>query len=319
MGGFYIDPWKPVPKAIITHGHSDHATRGHQQYLCTHETVPIIKHRLGHDITIKGLKYGESLTINGVRVSFHPAGHVLGSAQIRLEHRGEIWVISGDYKTENDGFCAPLEPVKCHHFVTESTFGLPTFNWKDQHIIFKQINEWWLQNASEGKTSILCAYSLGKAQRLALNMDTSIGPLLTHSAIENMHTVIREQGFHIPYGQLFPSEKAEKPLPRALILCPPSASTMSWIQKIKNSETAYVSGWMSIRGIRRRRNIEKGFVLSDHADWNGLLKTIQQTEAENIYTTHGYKDILAQYLREEQGLNASAVYTEFHDEETDAE
>jgi putative mRNA 3-end processing factor len=318
-GKFYIDPWRPVDKALITHAHSDHAYRGHGQYISTDASVPILKHRLGHDISCYGLKYGEHININGVRASFHPAGHVIGSAQIRLEHKGEIWVISGDYKTENDGICDPFEPMKCHHFVTETTFGLPSFRWKTQEEIFSQINEWWRHNATEGKVSILCAYSLGKAQRLVKHLDLSTGPLYTHIAIENMHSVFRESGIDLPKGLPFPVDFISKDLQKGIILCPPSALSHAGIQKIKNQEAAFVSGWMNIRGIRRRRNIEKGFVLSDHADWKGILDTVKFTQAENIYTTHGYKDIVARYLKEEKGLNAVAVYTEFNGEETDAE
>lgn len=317
VGDFYIDPWRPVRKALITHGHSDHATKGHQYYIATNLSKPLLKHRLGYDIHITGLEYGEKIIINGVKVSFHPAGHVIGSAQIRLEHKGEIWVISGDYKTENDGLSTPFEPIPCHHFVTECTFGLPTFRWKNQNEVFQQINTWWAKNASEGKPTVISSYSLGKAQRLITSIDLSIGPLLTHRAIENTHDVLREAGHKLPIGGLFSSESKQEDYRRAIILCPPSALGSVWAKKIKNSEEAALSGWMSIKGIKRRRNVQKGFVLSDHADWNGLLESIKSTGAENIYTTHGYKDILAQYLREELHLNAQPVYTEYQGEEID--
>lgn len=318
-GQFYIDPWKPVNKALITHGHSDHATYGHTAYVGTKDSEPIIKHRLGQMINYHGVCYGEALNINGVKVSFHPAGHVIGSAQIRLEYQGEIWVVSGDYKTEYDGISTAFEPIMCHHFVTECTFGLPSFRWKKQEEVYAEINQWWANNATQGKTSVLSAYSLGKAQRIIKSLNLEIGPLYTHGAIENTHEALRLAGYKLPYGLKVSQENISDDYRGAMILCPPSAIGSAWTKRFRDKEEAILSGWMSIRGIRRRRNAEKGFVLSDHADWNGLLDTIRHTKAENIYTTHGYKDILAQYLIEVMHLNAKPVYTEFSGEDIDVE
>jgi len=193
----YIDPWKPVSKALITHGHSDHSRYGMKSYLATHAAVPVIKHRLGSHNDISGVDYGEVTTINGVKFSFHPAGHIIGSAQIRVEYKGEVWVASGDYKVANDGLSEPFESVKCHTYITESTFGLPVFKWKPQAETMSEINNWWRSNAEKGKVSIIAAYSLGKAQRVINKVDHSIGKIYTHGAVENVNEVLRNQGVYL--------------------------------------------------------------------------------------------------------------------------
>lgn len=306
----YIDPWRPVQKALITHAHSDHARSGHKYYIAVRESIPILKHRLGSFIKIESYGYGEKFSINGVKISFHPAGHIIGSAQIRLEYRGEVWVVSGDYKLENDGISSPFEPVKCHTFITESTFGLPIFRWQPQEFIFDKINQWWKRNAASGKVSIIAAYSLGKAQRVLQNLDASIGKIFTHSAIENTHDVLRNQGLKILSGQKI--EVSHKPdhFVGSMILAPPSALGSGWINHFGLYEEAVVSGWMAVRGMRRQRNAQNSFVLSDHADWHGLNTAIHQTGAERIFVTHGYSDIFAQYLRE-KGYDANVVGTEY--------
>ncbi len=314
-GAFYIDPWRPVARALITHGHADHARSGMGQYLCTDIAAPVMRHRLG-DISLETVAYGEVREIGGVRVSFHPAGHVPGSAQIRVEHRGEVWVVSGDYKTEDDGLSTPFEPLRCHHFITESTFGLPVFRWQPQADIAAQINDWWRTCAAEGKVAMLGAYSLGKAQRL-LSLLEDHGPILTHGAVEGTNAVLRAQGIALPDTiQVTPDMRA-KDYPGAVVLAPPSALGSTWARRFGPRETGFASGWMALRGIRRRRAGDRGFVVSDHADWAGLLRTIHDTGAEHIYVTHGYTEIFARYLNT-KGWTASVVKTEFGEDEEEA-
>jgi putative mRNA 3-end processing factor len=311
-GDFYIDPWRPVDRALITHGHADHARSGMGSYLATHLALPVMRHRLG-TIDASGVDYGEVRTIGDARVSFHPAGHVPGSAQIRVEVAGEVWVASGDYKVIDDGLSDPFEPVKCHHFITESTFALPVFHWPDQAEVARDINAWWRGCVAAGKTAFLGAYSLGKAQRLMSMLDPSIGPILTHTAVENTNAVLRGQGLKLADTVHITPDLNPKDHLGALVLSPPSAQGSTWARKFGPQETAFASGWMALRGIRRRRAGDRGFVISDHADWNGLLTAIKQTEAENIYVTHGYTDIFTRHLND-NGWNAQVVPTQFEGE-----
>lgn len=316
-GDFYIDPWRPVDRALITHGHADHARSGHQHYLATTAALPVMRHRLG-EINAQAVPYGEVVTIGDAQVSFHPAGHVPGSAQIRVEVAGEIWVASGDYKTEDDGLSEPFEPQRCHHFITESTFGLPVFRWEPQTQVGCEINAWWADCAAAGKTAFLGAYALGKAQRLLTMLNAEIGPILTHGAVEATNKVLRAQGIDLPDTIHATAEIDPKAYPGALVLAPPSALGSAWARKFGAQENAFASGWMQLRGVRRRRAGDRGFVISDHADWQGLLDTISATGAENIYVTHGYTDIFTRYLVE-NGWNAQVVPTEFEGETLDTE
>jgi len=314
-GGFYIDPWRPVDRALITHGHADHARAGHRQYLATDLAAPVMRHRLG-DIALDTIQYGEARQIGDARVSFHPAGHVPGSAQIRVEVAGEVWVVSGDYKTIADALSTPFEPVKCHSFITECTFGLPVFKWAEDAAIAQQMNQWWADNVAQGRFSLLGAYSLGKAQRVLSLLDPSIGPILTHGAVENTNAVLRAQGLPLPETILVAPDTKAADHPGALVLAPPGALGSAWAQRFRPSSTGFASGWMRLRGVRRRRSVDRGFVLSDHADWEGLNSAIADTAAENIYVTHGYTDIFARWLTE-QGHNAQVVPTEFTGETLD--
>jgi len=309
----YIDPWKPVDRALITHAHADHSRWGNKYYLSHHHSVPIIKHRLGDDIKIEGIEYGEVRQINGVSFSFHPAGHIIGSAQIRVEYKGEIWVVSGDYKLEDDGFSTPYENVSCNTFITECTFGLPVFKWKPQAEVFAEINQWWQKNQHEGKASILTGYSLGKAQRLLQGLDHSIGKVYTHGAIENTNTVIREMGIELkPTIYVDPDDK-KKDYNGSLVIAPPSALGTSWQKKFRPFEVGIASGWMAMRGPRRRRAVDRGFVLSDHCDWDGLNTAIKENGCERVITTHGYTSIFTQWLQE-QGYDATIENTDFEGE-----
>lgn len=310
----YLDPWKPVDKAIITHGHADHSRWGHKKYITHHRNIPIISHRLG-DIEVSGVDWGESFTINNVKFSMHPAGHIIGSSQIRVEHKDEVWVFSGDYKTEDDGISTPYEPVQCDTFITECTFGLPAFKWTPQNEVLESINSWWAENKSEGKTSILFGYSLGKAQRLLKYLDTDIGKIYTHGAIENMTEVLRPL-VNFPETTLITKDTKKEHLLGNIVLAPPSAHGSTWIRKMVPYVTASASGWMTFRGARRRRAIDKGFVLSDHCDWQGLLSSIKETGAEKVICTHGYSDIFSRYLRE-QGYDARTEATQYGEEENE--
>ncbi|NRB53983.1 MAG: ligase-associated DNA damage response exonuclease [Saprospiraceae bacterium] len=305
----YIDPWRPVKKALITHGHSDHARWGHQYYLCTESAMPVIRYRLGN-VNITTIAFGQEKYINGVSFQFLPAGHILGSAQIRVEYKGEIWVVSGDYKLEDDGLAEAFEPVPCHSFITESTFGLPVYKWRPQAAVFEDINQWWADNKANGKYTILTAYALGKAQRILRHLDPSIGPILTHGAIENTNEIIRQQGIELPDTVPVASAFDPKIHKGGIVIAPPSAIGSSWIKKFKSASLGVASGWMNLRGARRRRAVDRGFVLSDHADWDGLNQTIQATGAEHIYVTHGYTDIFRRWLIE-QGYDAHEVKTEY--------
>ena len=308
-GDFYIDPWRPVERALITHGHADHARFGHVKYLATHSALPVMRHRLG-DINTQGIAFGDMLQIGDASVSFHPAGHVPGSAQIKVCVKGEIWVISGDYKLADDGLSEPFEPQQCHHFITESTFGLPVFHWRHQNSVAKDLNHWWAACAQQGKTAFLGAYSLGKAQRLLRMLDPDIGPILTHGAVEATNAVMRDQDIKLPRTELLTQDTDPKANKGAIVVAPPSALGSTWAKRFGPSESAFASGWMQLRGVRCRRAGDRGFVISDHADWNGLLDAVRLSGAENIYVTHGYTDVFARYLNE-NGWNAQVVPTEF--------
>ena len=312
-GDFHIDPWRPVARAVITHGHGDHARFGSDVYVCHRLSAPILSKRLG-DVKIEAVEYGEVLSRDGVEVSLHPAGHVLGSAQIRIGHRGEVWVASGDYKVEADGVEAAFEPVRCNVFVTESTFGLPIYRWRPQGEVIAAIDAWRRENAAQGRASVLYAYALGKAQRVLANIDSSIGPIVCHGAVEAMNAVYRKSGVALPPTRLV-SEVADKAeLKRALVVAPPSAAASPWLKRFGDYSDALASGWMQVRGNRRRRGLDRGFVLSDHADWPGLLAAIEATGAERVLATHGFTQPLTRYLRE-QGLESQALQTAYGEED----
>lgn len=315
-GDFFIDPWRPVARALVTHGHSDHARPGHGAYLCTDAAAPVIRHRLG-DIRIDTVRYAERLDMGGVSVSFHPAGHVPGSAQVRVERGGEVWVVSGDYKTADDGFCEPFEPVPCHTFVSECTFGLPAFRWRPQAEVVADLNDWWRGNAADGRFSVVGAYSFGKAQRVLSSLDPAIGPILTHGAVEATNAVLRAQGISLPETLHVTPETDLKQHAGALVVAPPSALGTPWMRRFGPASTAFASGWMALRGVRRRRAVDRGFVLSDHADWDGLNAAIAGTGATRVFVTHGYTATFCRWLAE-AGYDAGVVETEYEGENLDA-
>jgi putative mRNA 3-end processing factor len=315
-GDFFIDPWRPVDRALITHGHADHARWGSRRYLATDAALPVMRHRLG-DVALEGIAYGERRRIGDATVSYHPAGHVPGSAQIRVEHRGEVWVVSGDYKTGADALSEPFEPVACHAFVTECTFGLPVFDWRPEAELAAELNAWWAACAAQGRHAAIGAYALGKAQRVMTMVDPSIGPILTHGAVENTNEVLRAQGVPLPATTRVTPDLDLKAIRGALVVAPPSALAGPWLRRFGPVSTGIASGWMALRGVRRRRAADRGFVISDHADWKGLDEAIAATGASRVFATHGYTATFARWLAE-RGYEAGVVETEYEGEALDA-
>ena len=313
-GDFYIDPWRPVERAVITHAHADHARRGHARYLAAAPAEGVLRARLGAEIDLQTLRYGEAVDHFGVRVSLHPAGHVLGSAQVRLEHRGQVWVASGDYFVSGAGdanaTCEPFEPVRCECFITESTFGLPIYRWQPQREVFAAIDAWWRANADAGRASLLMAYSFGKAQRILAGVDAAIGPIVVHGAVEPLNAAYRAAGVVLPPTRLVTQVADPAELRRALVIAPPSVQGSTWLRRFPDPSDAFASGWMQLRGARRRRSVDRGFVLSDHADWPGLQRAIGATGAQRVIVTHGYEAVMVRWLAE-QGLDAGSFHTEY--------
>jgi putative mRNA 3-end processing factor len=318
-GDFHIDPWRPVERAVITHAHSDHARFGHRRYLASRAGANVLLSRLP-DISLQTLAYGERLDINGVTVSLHPAGHVLGSAQLRIEHRGRVWVASGDYKLDPDPTCDAFEPVRCDTFITESTFGLPIYRWDAPQTIFDGVDSWWRHNAAQGRASVLFCYSFGKAQRVLASVDAGIGPIFCHGAVEPLNRAYREAGVRLPpvrlVSEIAPKDKAA--FSQALIVAPPSAQGSAWLKRFGDYSDAFASGWMRLRGARRRRGVDRGFVLSDHADWPALQTAIGATGAGRVIVTHGSVEPMVRWLRE-QGLDAGAFVTQYGDDTVEAD
>jgi putative mRNA 3-end processing factor len=302
-GGFHMDPWGPVERAVITHAHADHACKGCRHYLASREGRHILRTRLGNEASIQLLEYGEVLTLDGIRLSLHPAGHILGSAQVRIEHRGHVTVFSGDYKIQPDPTCTPFELLQCHRFITESTFGLPVYRWDEPERVFEEIRAWWRSNREAGRASVILAYALGKAQSVLMGLDPSMGPVYTHGLVEEMNRRYRMSGVGLP--NTLPVEKAAKKsdFSRAIIVAPPSARGTDWLRQFGEHSTALASGWMRVRGMRHRRGVDRGFVLSDHADWPGLMETIAATGADEVHVTHGFVAPVVRMLRE-KGIDA---------------
>lgn len=315
-GGFYIDPWTRVDRALVTHAHSDHAVPGSRNYLACQAGEHILTKRLGPMGRKSFLRYGESKTVNGVRVSFHPAGHVLGSSQIRLEYRGHVWVVTGDYKLQSDPTCAPFEPIRCDVLVSETTFGLPVFQWPEPRQVFDEINEWWQENQKCGMASILYAYALGKAQRILSGVQNEIGPIFVHGAIHQINQGYAKDGVQLPSTQYTGKLSVKPDWTQALIVAVPSAQGTPWMRRFGPSRTAMASGWMQLRGTRRRRSVDRGFVLSDHVDWPDLLKAISASQASEVWLTHGYTDHVSRYLQE-KGYETRTLETRFRGETVD--
>jgi putative mRNA 3-end processing factor len=307
-GDFYIDPIRSVERAIITHGHSDHARYGSRNYLSHRLTIPVLLSRLGSNASYHGMEYGERLLVNGVSISLHPAGHIPGSAQVRIEKNGEIWVVTGDYKIQPDNISTSFEIVRCSVLISECTFGLPIFQWTKQSVIAEQINHWWRRNAAKGVTSVLLCYSLGKAQRILAMLDENIGPIMAHGATFTVTELLREHGVSLPRLELVTGRSSLERFRSAMILAPASALGTPWMKKFEPYEFASASGWMTLRGVRKRLGCDQAFILSDHVDWPGLQSVVQAISPERLYFTHGYTSQAAKWFCE-QGFNAK----EFHD------
>jgi putative mRNA 3-end processing factor len=316
QGNFYIDPWRPVEKAVITHGHSDHARAGRASYLCHAYTKPILELRLGEH-PYQTADWNENIFMNGVQVSLHPAGHIIGSAQVRVEYQGEVWVVSGDYKTENDGISGAFEPVRCNTFISESTFGLPIYHWKPQQQIFEEMITWIAQNRENAKTSVLIAYSLGKAQRVLHGLKETAENIFVHGAIWNMHETLLRAGWDLPRVHRLTPETPKELYRGSVVIAPPGADGSPWMKRFSPYSVGICSGWMQVRGNARRRNVDAGFAMSDHADWKGLLQAVKETGASKVYVTHGFQAAFSRYLQE-NGLEAGEVKTEFGGEEEEA-
>lgn len=314
QGDFYIDPWQGVDKAVITHAHSDHARYGSRNYLSHWQSEPLLRARLGEDISLQTLEYGEELMINGVGVTLFPAGHILGSAQVRVSYKGQVWVASGDYKLEDDGISTPFEAVRCDTFITESTFALPIYKWQDQKIIFENIHQWIQENQSQNRFSVLVAYSLGKSQRLIKMLAERGYEIYCHGAIYNMQKAV-DTVLPQPTVHYLQADTPKEMVRQGVIICPGSAVQSGWLRRWQPFVTGVCSGWMRVRGNQRRRNADAGFPLSDHADWPDLLKAIEATGASEVIATHGFSATLARYLAETKGLKTSVLTTKFGTEE----
>ncbi len=317
-GDFYIDPWRPVDRAVITHAHADHARAGHGQVLATAISAGVLRSRLGAGLNLQGLAYGEAVLHNGVRISLHPAGHVLGSAQVRLEHAGRVWVASGDYylsaHDERNPTCLPFEPVRCDCFITESTFALPVYRWRPQAEVLADIEAWWRSNAAQGRPSLLLAYSFGKAQRVLAGVDAGIGPIVAHGAVLPINAAYRAVGVPLPEVQALadlPDDRSRaRALQGALVVAPPAVHASAWARRLGDFSDGFASGWMQLRGARRRQGMDRGFALSDHADWPGLQRAVAATGAQRVIVTHGQEAVLVRWLRE-QGLDAGSMDTPY--------
>ncbi|HLO80314.1 MAG TPA: ligase-associated DNA damage response exonuclease [Chitinophagaceae bacterium] len=313
QGQFHIDPWKPVDRAVITHAHSDHARWGSKHYLCHTQSLPLLKLRLGEN-SYQSAEWDQPILINGVKVSLHPAGHIIGSSQVRVEYNNEVWVFSGDYKTTDDGISGIFEPVRCHTFITESTFGLPIYNWKPQEDVYEEIRSWINSNKEHGRSSVLLAYSLGKAQRVLTAIGETADRIFVHGAIWNTQQALLGAGFDLPEVIRIQDDTPKELLKGAVVIAPPSAEGSPWIRKFSPYSIGICSGWMQVRGNARRRNADAGFALSDHADWNGLLSAVKATGAEKVFVTHGFQAVFARFLNE-QGIEAAEVRTAYGDED----
>ena len=313
-GGFHIDPWRPVDRAVITHAHGDHLTPGSRAYLCSEASLRLVAQRLGADAPVSSIPYGEQVTLDGVRVSLHPAGHILGSSQVRVEHQGEVWVASGDYKRSPDLTCAPFEPQRCHAFITEATFALPAFRWDPPADTVREICDWWDEMRAAGRPSILFGYALGKSQRVLAELTRCTDrPVYVHGSLVGAIEAYRAAGVPMVPTLRATEEARGRTFAGELIVAPLSARGSVWMRRFGDHSSAFASGWMRVRGARRRRAYDRGFALSDHADWQGILDTVRETEAERVFVTHGYTTELARFLVE-QGVDAQPWRTQYEGE-----
>ena len=313
-GDFYIDPWQAVQSAVITHAHGDHLRHGSARYILARPGASIARHRLGSGNTVTPVEYGAPFRLGKTRVSLHPAGHILGSSQVRIEHEGAVWVVSGDYKRQPDPTCAPFEQLECDVFISEATFALPVYRWSPTPQVAQEIFRWWQANRERGMASLLFCYALGKAQRVLAELKAfTTEPVYVHGAVETLTNLYRQSGVEM-VPTLPATTEIKTDYRGALIIAPPSAAATPWTRRFGEHSSGFCSGWMRVRGDRRRRGYDRGFVISDHADWPGLLETCLATRARQVLLTHGYSDALTRYLNE-RGVNAAALATAFGDEE----
>ena len=298
QGDFYVDPHRPVDRAVVTHAHTDHARWGSRLYLAARSSEHLLRMRMSPDAEFQFADYGETISIGGVNVSFYPAGHILGSAQVRLEYRGRIEVVTGDYKLGSDATCESWQPLRCHLLVTESTFGLPVYRWPEQNSVFDSINHWWCENRSQEQCSVLYGYAVGKSQRILAGLDPSIGPIFCHGAVEKGNEAYRQTGVSLPPTIHTSNAEKSQRWAGAMIIAVPSAHGTPWLKRFGKISTAMASGWMAVRGSRRRRSFDRGFVLSDHVDWPSLLESVDACDPETVWVTHGYSAVVARYLRD---------------------
>jgi putative mRNA 3-end processing factor len=302
----YVDPFKRVKRAFITHGHSDHARWGHSEVLTSEPGRGIVQHRVGAKTPVKGIPFGERFRSGGAWISFHPAGHILGSAQVRIEANGAVAVVTGDYKRGWDPTCEAFEPVPCDLLVTETTFGLPIYRWPDPAEEAAKINQWWEENQAAGQNSLLLGYSLGKAQRLLAMLNPDLGPILLHGAVLPFQKLYRERGVALPDAHHVNAERIKETQGRAMIIAPPSVVNTPWMKKLAPHRVAMASGWMLTRGQRRRAGYDQGFVISDHVDWPELVQTVEDCQPKEIWTMHGQREAVARYF-EEKGFTTRMV------------
>jgi putative mRNA 3-end processing factor len=314
QGDFYIDPWQPVQNAVITHAHGDHLRHGSARYILARPGAAIAGHRLGSGNTVSAFDYGVPFRLGKTQVSLHPAGHILGASQVRIEHEGTVWVVSGDYKRQPDPTCAPFEQLECDVFISEATFALPVYRWSPTPQVVEEILRWWHANRERGIASLLFCYALGKAQRVLAELKAFTSEtVFLHGAVDSLTHLYRRSG--VEMVPTLPATTEKKTDYRgALIIAPPSAAGTPWTRRFGEHSSGFCSGWMRVRGDRRRRGYDRGFVISDHADWPALLDTCLGTRAKRVLLTHGYSDALTRYLNE-RGVNAAALQTAYGGEE----
>ena len=301
-GNFFIDPVFPVEKALITHAHFDHISFGCGEYICSPETSVLLKERIGKKIKVKSYGYDESFKINGIKISFYPSGHILGSSQIKLEGGNEKWLITGDFKRQRDETCLNYQEVKTDFLICESTFGLPIFHWDSTEKIINDVTNW--VNKSEDSTSVLFCYSLGKAQRLLSELNNqNFKNIYVHQSIEKINEIYKSLEIELAETKVYDKDLEINNLKNSLLLLPPSLKNKNFLKKFKRVQTGFASGWMSIRALKKRSGFDKGFIISDHADWNGLIKTIKESKAKRVFLNHGDGESLANFLRDKEDIN----------------
>ena len=298
QGDFHIDPCQPVQTAVVTHGHGDHLRRGNARYILARPGIDIARLRLGGRPDVVAPEYGARLRLGATTISLHPAGHILGSAQVRIEYGGQVWVVSGDYKRQADPTCASLEPLECDVFVSEATFARPIYRWPPTSAVVAEIIAWWRDNRDRGVTSVLYCYALGKAQRLLAELaELTSDPVLVHASMTGLIDIYRRASVRMA-ATLPATTRNRRDSPGALVLAPPSAVDSPWARRLGAHSSGFCSGWMRLKGELGRRGYDRGFIISDHADWPALVATCLETKARRILLMHGKAAALCRHLSE---------------------